>query len=171
MSIRIYILRLSHDDPRKATGAKLLRLKLAERYRKSRGSIVLNPFSKVYLSPADKKEARALIAVDTSWRKIEEVRWPTGLQRRLPFLVAANPINYGIPEYLSTVEALASALIILGYWDLSLRILKPFKWGEEFLRINEDRLKAYAGSSCEEEVRALSEKFRRELKDHPSIAP
>jgi len=171
VSIKIYVLRLSHDDPKKATGAKLLRLKLAERYRRSRGSIVLNPFSRTYLSPVDRREARALVAVDASWRRIEEVRWPAGLQRRLPFLVAANPINYGVPEYLSTVEALASALIILGYWDLSLRILKPFKWGEEFLRINEDRLKAYARASCEEEVRALSEEFRRELKDHPSVTP
>ncbi|MCC6028732.1 MAG: DUF367 family protein [Candidatus Korarchaeum sp.] len=171
MSIKIYVLRLGHDDPKKATGAKLLRLKLAERYRKSRGSIILNPFASRYLSPADRKEARALVAVDASWRRIKEVRWPVGLQRRLPFLVAANPINYGVPEYLSTVEALASALIILGYWDLSLDILRPFSWGEEFLRINEDRLKAYAESSCEEEVRALSEKFKKELEDHPSVAP
>ncbi|MEM2810422.1 MAG: DUF367 domain-containing protein, partial [Candidatus Korarchaeum sp.] len=76
---------------------------------------------------------------------------------------AANPINYGVPEYLSTVEAVASALMILGYEELSLKMLNPFKWGAEFLKVNEERLKAYARSKSEEEVRMLSDKFRNEL--------
>lgn len=163
MSLKIYVLRLGQDDPRKATGAKLIRLKLADSYRPIRRPIVLNPFSERYLSPADKDLARAVVAVDASWRRINEVRWPPGIQRRLPFLVAANPINYGVPEYLSTAEAIAAALIILGYEELSLRILNPFKWGAEFLRINEERLKSYADSKSEEEVRSLSNKFREEL--------
>lgn len=163
MSVRIYVLRLDQDDPRKATGAKLIRLKLADSYVPIRRPIVLNPFSRRYLSPADKGLARAIVAVDASWRRIKEVRWPTGIQRRLPFLVAANPVNYGVPEYLSTVEAIASALIVLGYEELSLRILSPFRWGAEFLRINEERLKAYANSKSEEEVKTLSNKFREEL--------
>ncbi|MEM2541903.1 MAG: DUF367 family protein [Candidatus Korarchaeum sp.] len=163
MSITVYVLRLEHDDPRKATGARLIRLKLAERYRPLRRSIVLNPLSRRYLSPADRDLAKAIVAVDASWRRISEVRWPPGIQRRLPFLVAANPINYGVPEYLSTVEAVASALMILGYEELSLKMLNPFKWGAEFLKVNEERLKAYARSKSEKEVRILSDKFRNEL--------
>ncbi|MCS7102357.1 MAG: DUF367 family protein [Candidatus Korarchaeum sp.] len=163
MSVRVYVLRLEHDDPRKATGAKLIRLKLADRYRPLRRAIVLNPLSGKYLSPTDKDIARAIVAVDASWRRIDEIRWPPGIQRRLPFLVAANPINYGVPEYLSTVEAIASTLMIVGYEELSLKMLNPFKWGAEFLKINEERLKAYANSRSEEEVRILSDKFRREL--------
>lgn len=163
MSIRVYVLRLEHDDPRKATGARLLKLKLADRYRPLRRALILNPFSRRYLSPADRDLARALVAVDASWRRIGEVRWPPGFQRRLPFLVAANPINYGVPNYLSTVEAIASALIILGYEELPLKMLNSFKWGVEFLRINEERLKAYVSSKSEEEVRILSDKFRKEL--------
>ena len=161
--MRVYVLRLEHDDPSKATGARLIRLKLVEEYRPLRRPIVLNPFSRRYLSPADRDISKAMVAVDASWRRISEVRWPSGIQRRLPFLVAANPINYGVPEYLSTVEAIASALMILGYEELSLRLLNPFNWGAEFLRINEERLRAYAGSKSEEEIRMLSDRFRREL--------
>lgn len=163
MRIKVYILRLNQDDPRKATGPRLIRLGLAERYRPVRSSIVLNPFASRFLSPPDNQIAKAVVAVDASWKRISEVRWPAGIQRRLPFLVAANPINYGIPELLSTVEALAAALAILGYEDLSVKLLSPFKWGMEFLRINEERLRAYSNSKSEREVKELSEKFRNEL--------
>ena len=161
--MRIYVLRLRHDNPKKATGSKLLRLKLAEKYRPIRELIVLNPFSKRYLSPLDAGIAKGILAVDASWRRIREVRWPKGIHRRLPFLVAANPINYGVPEYLSTVEALASALYITGNQEGSLRILNPFKWGMEFIYINKQRLDSYSNAKSEEEVKDLSKKFKEEL--------
>ncbi len=161
--MKIYVLRLKQDDPRKATGSKLLRLKLAEKYRPIRGLVILNPFSRRYLSPSDAKVSRGILAVDASWRKIKDVRWPRGMHRRLPFLVAANPVNYGIPEYLSTVEALASALYITGDQEGALRILNPFKWGMEFIYINKQRLYSYSSAKSEEEIRNLSEKFREEL--------
>jgi len=160
--VRIYVLRLKHDDPRKATGSKLLRLGMAERYRPRRGLIILNPLSTKFISPLD-RGAKGIVAVDASWKRINEVRWPRGIQRRLPLLVAANPINYGVPEYLSTVEALAAALYILGYREKAVELLSPFKWGMEFVYLNEYRLEAYSQAENGEEMKRLSEKFRREL--------
>jgi len=164
--IKVIVLRLHQDDPKRATGSKLLRLGLAERYRPSKGFslVVLNPLSRRFLSPVDKEGTKGIVAVDASWRKVESVRWPHGKQRRLPFLVAANPINYGVPERLSTVEALAASLYILGYKEQALELLDPFKWGPEFIHLNYERLEAYSrGENNEEDVRALDDRFRKEL--------
>ncbi len=161
--MKVYILRLRHDDPRKATGSKLLKLKLAEKYKPIRGLMVLNPFSKRYINPSDADIARGVLAVDASWRRIKEVRWPRGIYRRLPFLVAANPVNYGVPEYLSTVEALSAALYIIGEREHALRLLNPFKWGMEFIYLNKQRLDSYSSAKCEEDIKNMSEEFRGEL--------
>jgi len=163
-NVRIYVIRLKHDDPKKATGAKLLRLGIALKFR--RGSpLTLNPLSLKLISPKDREivRRRGILAVDASWRKIKEVRWPRAPSRRLPFLVAANPINYGLPEYLSTAEAIAAALFITGFHEEGWRVLSTFKWGPEFYRINEERLDSYSKAKSEEEIKRLSEYFRNEL--------
>lgn len=163
--VKVIILRLKQDDPKKATGAKLLRLGLAEKYRFNRGFslLVLNPYARALISPMDREATKGVVAVDASWRRIDEVKWPRGRQRRLPFLVAANPINYGMPEKLSTVEAIAAALYILGFKEQAFEMLRPFKWGYGFLSLNRDRLESYSMFSSEEDVKKLDEKFRKEL--------
>ena len=72
--------------------------------------------------------------------------------RALPFLLASNPINFGKPFQLSTVEALASALFILGYPERAKEILGKFSWGHVFLELNKEPLQAYASARNSTEV-------------------
>ncbi len=56
--------------------------------------------------------------------------------RKLPPLIAVNPVNYGKWEKLSSVEALAAALFHLKYKDYAKLLLSKFSWGQEFFKIN-----------------------------------
>ena len=81
----------------------------------------------------------------------------------LPFLIAGNPINFGKPTKLSTVEALAAALYIAGFKDRSLNLLSKFKWGSTFLNLNSKRLDKYAQAKNSTEIIQFQTEFIREL--------
>ncbi len=157
--VKLYVYHAGHCDPKKCTALKLKRHGLAEVVRSirslPRGAIILNPFSKELLRPEDREVAirRGIIAVDYSWR-VEEgkfiFRRIHGLHRRLPYLVAANPINFGHPHILSTAEAFAAALYIMGFKGQAKLIMSKFKWGHTFLEMNHELLEAYSRGEIKE---------------------
>jgi len=112
---------------------------------------VLNPFAPRILLPNDRGlvEENGLIAVDCSWEKVQGafVAGMRGEGRRLPTLLAANPVNYSKPHKLSSAEALAAALIVTGFRDSAVRLLSLFKWGETFLTLNDQPLRSYSLAS------------------------
>ena len=143
----LHVRHTDEDDPEKCTARKLARFDFAALHHDDRGvpyGIVLNPHAERALSPAD-AGAGHLVALDCSWEHAGEARFSLpGEHRGLPFLVAANPINYGRPFRLTTVEALAAGLYILGEPDRAEGILAKFTWGETFLELNAEPLRRYA---------------------------
>jgi pre-rRNA-processing protein TSR3 len=153
------------DDPRKCTSAKLEKLRLAEPLYNlkqiPRSAIVLNPVSNRTLSFEDRPQIQThgLVGLDCSWNQADAVFQENirGENRRLPTLLAGNPTNYSIRGRLSTVEALAAALIITGFNKRAEQLLEVFNWGETFLTLNREPLREYAETppdrmlSCERE--------------------
>lgn len=100
--------------------------------------------------------------VDCSWARIDEVpfsRLKSGTDRLLPFLVAANPINYGKPLRLSCAEALAAGLFIMGFADSARQVLAKFAWGDSFWKVNEELLDKYSRCENSEEVVAVQNAY------------
>ena len=160
------------DDPKKCSARKLARFDLAQLHRATRSTppgVVLNPFADRALSPADRADpgdgARhdRLVALDCSWETAEREAFDLqGVHRSLPVLVAANPVNYGTPFQLNTVEAFAGALCILGERQQAEDILSKFSWGHTFLELNEEPLRRYADCADSTAVVAVQDDYLAE---------
>ena len=165
--MRIIVYHAGQCDPKKCTSLKLKRHNLIRLVRRFNllpyRAVVLTPFSPKALSPADRVqvERRGLVALDYSWERIDQtLKTPRSLlPRSLPFLLAGNPVNFGKPTKLSTVEALAAALYILGYRGQAELLLSKFKWGLNFLELNREPLDAYAQAKDSREVVELQKSF------------
>lgn len=165
----LYIFHKRECDPKKCTALKLGRLKVAKIvYRISSlptGSVLLYPFCDTYVSSADKDlvVAKGLSAIDCSWNRIEPVLKARRYEvRKLPFLLAANPTHYAIPYKLSTLEAIAAALYIVGFEDRSIEILNKVKWGSTFMALNGSPLKDYLNARNSDEVAKIDAIYRKE---------
>jgi pre-rRNA-processing protein TSR3 len=168
--IDLYIYHLGQDDPKKCTATKMSKLGLARIEHRLAllpyGPIVLNPFAKKALSKEDLEIAKkhGIMVLDCSWEKAEEMfklmkKAKKSFPRALPFLVAVNPVNYGKPFKLSTLEAFASALVILGFNDQANRILQIYKWAPHFLELNAEPLEEYARAENSEEIVEIQESY------------
>ncbi|XP_030923574.1 ribosome biogenesis protein TSR3 homolog isoform X2 [Quercus lobata] len=123
------------------------------------GGIVLSPVGTKCVSREDHSlmKRKGLAVVDCSWARLSDVpfvKLRCAAPRLLPWLVAANPVNYGRPCQLSCVEALSAALIICGEEETANLLLGKFKWGHAFLSLNRELLKAY--SECENSADIIS---------------
>ncbi len=131
-------------------------------------AVVLNPLSEIAFSPADRKriENFGLVALDFSWKHAEKtlLKNVRGTSRCLPYLIAGNPVNFGNPTKLSTVEALAAALYIAGFKEEAFRVLSIFTWGHTFTEINKERLENYANAKNSTEIIKLQGRFIANMK-------
>ena len=77
----------------------------------------------------------------------------------LPLLLAANPVNWGKPGRLTTAEALATVLYLMGRKEQATQVLGAFRWGQRFFELNREPLDAYAAAKSSEELVALQFEF------------
>ncbi len=155
----VFVIHEDQDDPDKCTARKMARFhicQLVDERSVPRGSILLHPFAEQALSPADAEHVpKGLVALDCSWERARDAFHRLESRshaRALPFLLAANPVNYGTPFKLSTSEAVAAALHILGEKEDARRTLSKFSWHESFWSLNKEPLDAYASAKDSKEV-------------------
>ncbi|MEM3736617.1 MAG: DUF367 family protein [Candidatus Bathyarchaeia archaeon] len=165
--VKLYVYEMRQDDPEKCTSAKLRRLRLATPITRMsnipKRAVVLNPVSNDIFSPADRDAVArwGLVAIDCSWAMFKKVfsrRFP-GINRRLPTLIAGNPVNYGHRAILSSVEALAATLFIAGFKIEAESLLSIYKWGASFLSLNRELLEEYSRARSFEEILAVESSF------------
>jgi len=146
--IYIYFIYLKQDDPKKSTMRKLERFGIARIISPggARDKLMLTRSADTVLSKNDRfiAERSGICVIEGSWNREDTfagLRFPYG--RRLPKLLAANPVNYGKLEKLSSIEAVAAALYIMGFQDDASAILSKYTWGQNFLQLNKNPLDEY----------------------------
>jgi pre-rRNA-processing protein TSR3 len=128
-----------------------------------------SPKGECTVSPADKEIIleHGIAVVDCSWARIDEVPFSkikSPHERLLPYLVAANSVNYGKPYKLNCVEALASCCFIAGLDEQGHCLLESFGWGYAFWDINKELFERYSKCADGAEVIATQNEYLAELK-------
>ncbi len=158
--IKLYVYDERDCDPKKCTSRKMIKFKLAQELPSLRsvpyGMLVLDPFAQKAVSREDLERVKAhgILVMDLSWENIKgfpNVRRDT-VHRALPYLLAANPVNWGKPMRLTSAEAVAAALYILGEKEQAHQVLSKFNWGEQFIILNREPLERYSAVETSQEV-------------------
>ena len=81
------------------------------------------------------------------------------INRRLPLLLAGNPVNYAKLGKLTTAEAIAGSLFILGFQSNAEELLNKFKWGHTFLDLNMELLELYKDQDDPTEILKIEKDY------------
>jgi pre-rRNA-processing protein TSR3 len=95
--LKLHVLRFNQDDPKKCTAAKMVKFQIASDVKNTKkNNLVLDPFSEKTLLPKDKDSINSIVGIDCSWNKADQAfsKKFIGLKRKLPPLLAGNPVNY-----------------------------------------------------------------------------
>ena len=160
--MKLYVLRFNQDDPKKCTAAKMVKFKMAGDIRKTnKKNLVLDPFSDKILLPKDKSLFNSIVGIDCSWNLADQAfsKNFAGVKRKLPPLLAGNPVNYSKLNKLTTVEAISASLFILGFKEDALALLDKFKWGHTFYDLNQNLLNEYSHLESEDQVEHILKQY------------
>ncbi len=156
--MKLQVLMFYQDDPKKCTAAKMVKFGLAQSIKKiGNKGMVLDPFSEKTLIPQDKSLINSIVGIDCSWNLADRAfsKKFNGIKRKLPPLLAGNPVNYSKLNKLTTVEALSASLFILGFSEQSLELLDKFKWGHTFYELNQNLLDEYSKVENEKQIELI----------------
>ncbi|KAI8867257.1 DUF367-domain-containing protein [Ramicandelaber brevisporus] len=159
-----------HCDPKRCSGRRLARmgvvkeLKLTQPFK----GIVLSPNGTQAVSPADREiiAKHGIAVVDCSWARISEVPFHKMRARNLrllPYLVAANQVNYGRPWKLNCAEALAACLYIADMNVFGDAVMARFTWGHGFRTLNEDLLIKYRNSRDSTDIVRMQNEYLEQV--------
>ena len=169
--IPLHAIWLEQDDPKKNTVVRASRhnkLTLHKQIRRlPKRGIILEPLCGKVLGPEDHDliiNGGSIVGLDCSWEQIEpsveKVMRTTRLKpRMLPLLLAANPVNWGKPFKMTTAEAIAASLYLVGREEQARDLLSSFRWGEQFFKLNDEPLKAYSEAKTSQELVDLQFEF------------
>ncbi len=164
--MQIQVLMFEQDDPSKCTAAKLVKFGIAKRIKHLTGKdMILNPFAKEFVLKTDRDLTKSLTAIDCSWELAQNMflKRFVGLSRKLPPLLAGNPVNYSKVGKLTTAEAIAGALYVMDYKDMADSVLGKFKWGHTFFDLNQYLLQDYLGAKTTEDIVKISQEYGLEV--------
>lgn len=164
--MQIQVLMFEQDDPSKCTAAKLVKFGIAKRIKHLTGKdMILNPFAKEFVLKTDRDLTASLTGIDCSWELAQNMflKRFVGLSRKLPPLLAGNPVNYSKVGKLTTAEAIAGALYVMDYKDLADSVLDKFKWGHTFFDLNQYLIRDYLTAKTTEDVVNISQEYGLEV--------
>ena len=141
----------------------MVKFKIASDVRNTnKKNLVLDPFSDKVLLPKDKSLINSIVGIDCSWNLVDQAFSTKfiGVKRKLPPLLAGNPVNYSKLNKLTTAEAISASLFIMGFKKDALELLNKFKWGHTFYDLNQNLLDEYSKLNSEDQLETILKEYR-----------